>query len=56
MIDINSQLQCEECQYYREEDGYSWCSFWSLDEGDAQVEPDGYCYNALKRTDEDETY
>lgn len=52
MIDINNQLQCEECQYFREEDGFCWCSFWSLEEGDAVVEPDGYCSNALEKEEE----
>lgn len=50
---INNQLQCEECQYYRESDGYSWCTFWSLDDGDAEVDPRGYCSNALEKPEGD---
>ena len=55
MRDISNQLECQECQFYREEDGYSWCTYWSIDEGDAVVEPDGYCSNALEKTDDGET-
>lgn len=47
-------IECEECQFYREEDGYSWCSYWSLDEGDCQVRPDGYCSEALERENRDD--
>lgn len=55
MRDISNQLECQECQFYREEDGYSWCTYWSIDEGDAVVEPDGYCNNALEKIDDGET-
>ena len=53
MIDISDQLQCSECTYFHDEGfSYCWCSFWGLDEGEAVVEPDGYCSNAMEREDE----
>ena len=56
MRDIHNQLECQECQYYRESDGYSWCSMWTeRAEMDGtygevvEVEPDGYCSEAIAR-------
>lgn len=56
MRDIRNQLECKECQYYREVDGYSWCSMWTgRAEMDGtygevvEVEPDGYCSEAIAR-------
>lgn len=49
MINVTA-IQCKECQFFRENDGYCTCTYWSNDE-DAIVDPEGYCSAALPEDD-----
>lgn len=45
-------IECKDCQFYKElSPEYHFCAFWS-DTDEQMVEPNGFCSNAVERTDE----